>query len=166
MRLFAASTACAKPGATNAARRRCERPASAMRSGLTRLREWFLVPDPGCCAVRVRGPHRGVYVEGSLALLTTNAGSTDMKKHPDASPEAIEMSAPFDLKLGVGYRVPLGANDKVSTTGLDIRLGVDLGQFTKLEYESVGGDVEGEIASEKRALHVAVGIGVRYHFAP
>ena len=46
------------------------------------------------------------------------------------------MSAPFDLKLGVGYRVPLGANDKVSTTGLDIRLGVDLGQFTKLEYES------------------------------
>ena len=50
-----------------------------------------------------------------------------MKEHPNASPETIEMSAPFDLKLGVGYRMPLGPNDKVSTSGLDIRLGVDSG---------------------------------------
>jgi len=109
---------------------------------------------------------RGVYVEGGFALLTTYGGSTDTKKNPDASPETIKMSAPFDLKLGAGYRVSLGPKNKVSTTGLDLRLGVDLGQFTSLEYRSVGVDVSGEIASDKRALHVAVGFGVAYHFSP
>ena len=37
---------------------------------------------------------RGVYLEAGLALLTTYAGSTDTKEHPERSPETIKMSAP------------------------------------------------------------------------
>ncbi|MDB4944832.1 MAG: hypothetical protein JWP97_4366 [Labilithrix sp.] len=109
---------------------------------------------------------RGVYLEGGVALLTTYAGSTDIEEHPDASPEVIKMSAPFDLKLGIGYRAPTGPSDKASKSGMEIRLGVDVGQFTSLEYSSESVDEKGEIPSEKRAFHVAVGIVVGYQFAP
>ncbi|MBX3207321.1 MAG: hypothetical protein KF764_19900 [Labilithrix sp.] len=108
---------------------------------------------------------RGAYVEGGLALFTTYGGST--KSDSGDSPEALKVSAPVDFKVGAGYRFPMGAaSDKAATTALDLRFGADLGQFKKVEYSSVGGSVDGDIASAHQAMHFALGLSVGYHFAP
>jgi hypothetical protein len=110
---------------------------------------------------------RGFYVEGGLALVTTYAGSTDSKKDPNQGPEVITMSAPVDLELGVGYRIPSAAKpEKAATGGLDLHVTLDIGQFKSLEYKARGVDVSGDIARDQQALHVAVGLGVGYVFAP
>jgi hypothetical protein len=107
---------------------------------------------------------RGAYVEGGLALLTTYAASTDTKAHPDASPETLAMSAPIDLQLGVGYRI--APRDSKRNDSLDLRFGMDVGQFKSVEYGSVAGEVAGDIASERQAMHFALGLTVGYHFVP
>lgn len=110
---------------------------------------------------------RGFYVEGGLALVTTYAASTDTTKHPEQSPETIKVSAPVDLELGVGYRLPTASKpEQAATSGFDLHVTLDIGQFKSFQYKSVRGDVSGDIAGDKQALHVAVGLGVGYHFAP
>ena len=94
-------------------------------------------------------------------------GSTDTTKHPERSPETIQVSAPIDLELGVGYRIPTSSKpEQTATSGVDFHLTLDLGQFKSLDYTSVARHVSGDIAGDKQAMHVALGLGVGYHFAP
>ena len=109
---------------------------------------------------------RGAYLEGGLALFTTYGGSTDTATTGD-SPETLKVSAPIDLKLGAGYRIPMGATaEKASTTAFDLHFGLDLGQFKSLEYGSVAGSVKGDVLSERQAMHFALGLSAGYHFSP
>ncbi len=108
---------------------------------------------------------RGAYFEGGLALFTTYGGSTDTASGD--SPETLKVSAPIDLKLGAGYRIPMNATpEKAATTAFDLRFGVDLGQFKSLEYGSVAGSVKGDVLSERQAMHFALGLSAGYHFSP
>jgi hypothetical protein len=110
---------------------------------------------------------QGAYVEGGLGILSTYLASTDSKTQPELPPEALRLSAPVDVKLGVGYRIPVSAaRDKAATGAFDIRLGADVGQFRKLEYTTVVGSVAGDIASERQATHFTLGFSAGYHFAP
>lgn len=110
---------------------------------------------------------RGAYLEGGLALLTTYLASTDTRANPGASPELLTFSAPADFKLGLGYRVPVGATaKKAATSALDLKLGVDFGQFKSLEYRNVRASVAGDIVSARQAGHTTVGLTVGYHFSP
>jgi hypothetical protein len=107
---------------------------------------------------------RGAYLEGGLALLSTYGGSTAPRHQ---SPETLEGSMPVDLKVGAGYRVPIGrATEKAAMSALDLRVGVDLGQFKRVEYGSVVGEVAGDIADDRQAMHFALGLSVGWHFTP
>lgn len=109
---------------------------------------------------------RGAYFEGGLAILSTYGASTG--KEGSASPEALQVRSIADLKLGIGYRFAAKTQpgSKATTTAMDIRFGVDLGQFDKVEYRAVGTDVDGDVRPEMKALHYAFSLGVGYHFAP
>ncbi len=110
---------------------------------------------------------QGPYVEGGLGLLSTYVASTDSKTQSDSPPEKLGLSSPVDVKLGVGYRIPVSAaRDKASTSAFDIRLGADFGQFRKLSYETVVGSIEGDIASDRQATHFFVGLSAGYHITP
>lgn len=113
----------------------------------------------------LRDRRRGVYFEGGLGLLSTYGGSSGKDA---SSPEALEVVSPVDLKLGIGYRFaridPTSAKD--TTTGVDMRLGMDVGQFDRVEYHSVDGSVDGDIRPEMKAMHFAFGLSVGYHFTP
>lgn len=110
---------------------------------------------------------RGAYIEGGLGLFSTYLASTNTSSNPEKSPEALEVASPIDFKLGVGYRFPDKARpNKAATGALDLRFGVDLGTFKKLEYQSVGLDVAGDIPSDLQAMHFALGLSAGYHFAP
>ena len=110
---------------------------------------------------------QGAYVEGGLALLSTYVASTDSKTQSDLPPEKLALSSPFDLKLGVGYRIPVStAKDKPSTSAFDIRLGADVGQFRTVAYENIAGSVEGDIASDRQATHFNIGLSAGYHISP
>ena len=108
---------------------------------------------------------RGAYIEGGIGILSTYLASTGDSS--DDPPETLEVSSPVDFKLGVGYRLPSAASPgKTATSALDLRLGVDLGQFKKLEYGSIAGDVAGDIVSDRQAMHFAIGLSAGYYFAP
>ena len=108
---------------------------------------------------------RGAYLEGGLALFTTYGGSTDTASGD--SPETLKVSAPIDLKLGAGSRIPMNATaEKAATTAFDLHFGLDLGQFKSIEYGSVIGSVKGDVVSEHQAMHFALGLSAGYHFSP
>jgi len=110
---------------------------------------------------------QGAYVEGGLGLLSTYVASTDSRTQSDVPPEKLSLSSPVDVKVGVGYRIPVSAaRDKASTSAVDIRLAADVGQFRKLAYENIAGSVEGDIASDRQATHFIIGLSAGYHFAP
>ncbi len=114
----------------------------------------------------LRDRRRGVYFEGGLAFLSTYGASTGKD---EKSPETLELASSFDFKLGIGYRIagqPEPSTRKDVATGMDIRLGLDVGEFKRLEYRSVGGDVAGDIAPSKADTHFALGLAVGYHFTP
>lgn len=98
---------------------------------------------------------RGAYVETGFKLLPTVKASSG-----DGGGESLAMSGLLDVKLGVGYRIP------VAVGALDLRAGFDFGEFNQIKYESLAGSVEGEIVEERRALHYVASLGVGWHFAP
>ncbi len=95
---------------------------------------------------------RGLYVEGGLALLSTLGASSAEGE----APEAFTVSTPMDVKIGIGYRI----------NGAELRLGADLGRFENVKYVSSIAKVEGEVAADRRELHVGVGLSVGYQFMP
>ena len=110
---------------------------------------------------------KGAYLEGGIGIVSTYRASTDSEKNPDQAPESLEASAPFDFKLGVGYRIPISAvRDKVATSAFDLRLGADLGQFKKIDYRTVGVELAGDVVNDRQAMHFALGFSAGYHFAP
>lgn len=114
----------------------------------------------------LRDRRRGVYFEGGLAFLSTYGASTGKE---EKTPEALELAANADFKLGVGYRIasqPEPRAQKDVMTGVDIRFGVDFGEFKRLEYRTVGANVAGDIAPTKTDTHYAFGLSVGYHFTP
>jgi hypothetical protein len=104
--------------------------------------------------------HRhGLYLEAGLALVPTYLASTN-DTTDSSSPETLTMSAPFDYKLGGGYRI------NVSGRILDIRLSIDVGQFAHLHDNSAAADVDADIPDGKRQTHVSLLLGVGYVIAP
>lgn len=112
----------------------------------------------------LRDRRRGVYFEGGVGLLSTYGGSSKNA----ASPESLMVRSDADVKLGIGYRAaPFDAKTgKDSASGLDIRFGVDVGRFDRVEYTSLDGSVDGDIAHDMRATHFVLGLGIGYHFTP
>jgi hypothetical protein len=104
---------------------------------------------------------RGVFFEGGLAFVPTYFGRT--KDAPTGESELLHVSSPFDLKLGIGYRLPSGPAPQAGS--LEARLGVDVGRFASVEYSSGAGSVRGDIVDDALAMHFAFGFSGVYTFA-
>lgn len=102
----------------------------------------------------------GAYVDGGLALFSTYAAGNPKEG------ETLSMSTPFDVKLGLGYRVggQVTRDNPSPRSSLDMRLGLDLGKFASLAYGNAAGEVDGEIAKERQALHYVVGLSAGTSF--
>jgi hypothetical protein len=111
---------------------------------------------------------RGVFLEAGIAVLPTYlASSGDSQDYPRKAPETLTVSAPFDVKLGLGYRIAGAAEaGKAANASLEIRFGVDIGEFKSVQYATGSQRLDLEIDSEKRTLHGAVFIGLGYQYAP
>lgn len=104
---------------------------------------------------------RGAYVDGGVALFSRYMAMNDTKEHPEEASEKLSMTTPFDFKLGAGYRIAQGASaDKAASKAIDMRLGLDIGQFKTISYEVGSAKVDGDIVSEKQALHFVIGLSV------
>jgi hypothetical protein len=111
---------------------------------------------------------RGVFVDAGAAVLSTYLASTKADANgTDDSPETLTMSTPFDFKIGAGYRFgPFGSSTKDAKQSIELRLGVDFGQFKSVEYKSVLSDVDGDISDSRQAFHYVVGLSVGTSLAP
>lgn len=104
----------------------------------------------------------GAYVDGGLALFSTYAAGNAQP----GKAETLSMATPFDVKLGLGYRVggkPTHENASPRSS-LDMRLGLDVGKFASLAYGNAAGDVDGDIAKERQAFHYVIGLSAGTSF--
>lgn len=107
----------------------------------------------------------GLFLDGGVGLLTGYVGSTSEEDRGETgASESLHVTTPFDLKLGVGYRIQSGPAP--SRSSLEARLGLDVGRFASLDYSNGSRKLSGEIADEARALHFAFGFSAGYTFAP
>jgi hypothetical protein len=108
----------------------------------------------------LRNRKEGLYFQGGLGFASTYGIV--------AGNEALTVSAPFDLKLGVGYRLPVrfdGQRDKPSRHGLELFAQFDYGQFDRVsETSRTRGELESDIA--RPSSHHLIELGVAFHWTP
>jgi hypothetical protein len=101
---------------------------------------------------------RGAYLEGGLGLFS--GVHMNVKGANDAH---IEFTTPVEGKFGAGYRWKSRQGKVTQATSL--HMGVDLGQYSALSINAGGREIlGGDIASDRKALHVAFSVGVGFQF--
>jgi hypothetical protein len=99
----------------------------------------------------------GLYARGGVGLFTT------YKAYGDAGKYSFSNDYP-ELKAGIGYRIEGGPAKGLF--GLDVFVDGDVGKFTSLSAHTASGGVDGDVASDKRAYHAMIELGVGIHFSP
>lgn len=107
---------------------------------------------------------RGVHLDAGVKLVNAFGAFTDTENKPNAPIETFTMSSPIDYSLGLGYRFAPSVQERVSGASFDVRLGVDFGQFAKVDYDGGGRSVGGTINDSSRAMHYTAGLELNYHF--
>jgi hypothetical protein len=110
----------------------------------------------------LRNRKEGLYFQGGLGFASTFTIRVDGDGY-------LTVSSPFDVKLGLGYRVPAGIfgppRDKPSRSGVDLFAGFDLGQFQHVSASSRrSGELDSDIA--RPAMHYLLEIGAAFHWTP
>jgi hypothetical protein len=108
----------------------------------------------------LRNRKEGLYFQGGLGFASTYGVVTE-----DAT---MTVSAPFDVKLGLGYRIPVrmdGERDRPSRKSLQLFAQFDYGKFDRVtETDRTRGELEGDIA--RPATHYLAEFGVAFHWTP